>query len=250
MLIDTHCHLSKNDYNNLDEIIKKMNNNNIYAIVNGCDEKSNEESINISKKYKNIFSAIGYHPTEVNNIHDLELNLIIKNINNIVAIGEIGLDYYWEKDNKIKQKELLEKQLKIAEKYELPVIIHSRDATMDMYNILKNYKLKGVIHAFSGSYETAVSFIKLGYKLGIGGVITFKNSNLKDVVKKISLENIVLETDSPYLTPVPHRGEKNSPLNLTYIAKYISEIKDVSYEDVCNITTSNAITLFDIDIEI
>ena len=121
---------------------------------------------------------------------------------------------------------------------------------MDMYNILKNYKLKGVIHAFSGSYETAVSFIKLGYKLGIGGVITFKNSNLKDVVKKISLENIVLETDSPYLTPVPHRGEKNSPLNLTYIAKYISEIKDVSYEDVCNITTSNAITLFDIDIEI
>ena len=250
MLIDTHCHLSANDYDNVFDLIKEMNDNNIYAIVNGCEENSNKECIELSKKYKNIFSAIGYHPEEINNINDLDLQLIRSDINNVVAIGEIGLDYYWKKDNKIKQKELLESQLKLAEENNLPVIIHSRESTMDIYNILKQYKLKGVIHAFSGSYEMANNFIKLGYKIGIGGVVTFKNSNLKDVVSKISLNDIVLETDSPYLTPEPNRGKKNSPLNLKYIAKYISDIKHISYEEVCNTTSANAIALFDLEIKL
>ena len=129
----------------------------------------------------------------------------------------------------------------------MPVIIHARECINDMYNILKDYNLKGIIHAYSGSYEMAREFIKLGYKIGIGGVITFKNSNLKEVVRKIDIKDIVLETDSPYLTPEPNRGKKNSPLYLKYIIDTIANVKNMTYESVVNITTQTAISLFDLN---
>lgn len=246
MLIDTHCHLFNEYYSNLDELIKEMEKENIYAIVNGCNSKTSEEVILLSKKYKNIYASIGYHPTEIEDISQFNINELKDNINNVVAIGEIGLDYYWNKDNKDFQIELLKRQLAFAEEHKLPVIIHNREATMDIYNILKEYNVKGVIHAFSGSYEMAIKFIDLGFKLGIGGVITFKNSKLKDVIEKIDIKNIVLETDSPYLTPEPNRGKINSPLNLKYIAQFISKLKDISYDEVVKITTNNACCLFDL----
>lgn len=247
MFIDTHCHLYKEYYDNLEDIICDMSKKNIYAINNGCDHKSNIEVIDTYKKHKNIYASIGIHPTEINNNKE-DIDFIRSNINNIVAIGEIGLDYYYDKSNKDEQIKIFTSQLNIAEEFKLPVIVHNREATEDVLNILKKYNLKGVIHAFSGSYETAKEFIKLGYKIGVGGIITFKNSKLKEVIQKIDINDIVLETDSPYLTPEPNRGKKNDPTNLKYIAKYIAETKNISYEEVINITSNTAIKLFDLDI--
>lgn len=243
-MIDTHCHLSTEDYDNLNDLINEMDKNNILAINNGCDLKSNDEVLTF--KEKNIYLAIGFHPEEVDNIPDDYIEYIERNIDKIVAIGEIGLDYHYTKENKKKQIEIFENQLKLAEKYNKPVIVHSRDAINDTYEILKKYKVVGSIHAFSGSLEMANKFIDLGFKLGIGGVITFKNCNLKDVVKKLDLKDIILETDSPYMTPVPFRGKKNSPLYLKYIANFIAEIKGISVEEVSNITSENARMLFDL----
>lgn len=245
-MIDTHCHLLSSEYDNLKEILSDIEKTNIKCILNGCDMLSNIESLELSKKYDFVFSAIGFHPSEVDSVPDNYISFIEKNINNIVAIGEIGLDYYWTKDNIDKQKEVFENQLILAEKYNKPVIVHTRDAIMDTYNILKKYKVRGVIHAFSGSIEMAKKFINLGFKLGIGGVITFKNCNLKDVIKELDISNIVLETDSPYLSPEPVRGKKNTSLNLKYIAEFISNLKDISYDKVCEITTTTAKDLFDL----
>jgi len=245
-MIDTHCHLSYYDYDNLDQIIEKIGNEGISVIINGTDLKSNDEAISISKTYSNIYASIGFHPEEVENISFNYIEYIESNIKNIVAVGEIGLDYHYTKENKDKQIELFENQLRIAEKYDIPVIVHSRDAIQDTYDILKKYKVRGSIHAFSGSLEMANKFIKLGFKLGIGGVLTFKNSNLKNVIKDIDMKNILLETDSPYLSPEPVRGTKNSPLNLKYIVKFISDLKGISYDEVISITSNNAIALFDL----
>ncbi len=244
-MIDTHCHLSYADYDNWNELLNEMKNNNISAIVNGVDLESNEEAINLSVN-ENIYAAIGFHPENIDNLSDNYIKYIENNIDKIVAIGEIGLDYHYTKENKDEQIKIFEEQLKIAEKYNKPVIVHSRDAINDTYEILKKYKVRGSIHAFSGSLEMANKFIYLGFKLGIGGVITFKNCNLKDIISKIDMKNIVLETDSPYMSPEPVRGRKNSPLNLKYIVEFMSKIYNMSIEEISNITTHNAHSLFDL----
>ena len=164
----------------------------------------------------------------------------------VVGVGEIGLDYHYGKEDRDKQIELFEKQLKIAEKNILPVVIHSRDATEDTINILKKYNVRGVMHCFSGSIETAKIYTSMGFLLGIGGVVTFKNSNLFKVVEEVGIENIVLETDSPYLTPEPFRGKKNSSKYIPYIAKRIAEILNISVEEVGKITSNNASSMFDL----
>ena len=250
MFIDTHCHLSKEYYEDLDKIINNCKNNQVNTlIISGCDKKGIIEGLEIIEKYPNIYITIGFHPSETNITTEedlLWLENLIKSNKKIIGIGEIGLDYYWVKDNKEKQKELFKKQLALATKLNLPVIIHSREATQDTYDILKEYHLNGIIHCYSGSLEMAKEYIKLGYKIGIGGVLTFKNSNLKDVVKEISLKNITLETDSPYLAPEPYRGKQNSPEYIPVIAKKIAEIKEVSLEEVSQETISNATDLFDL----
>ena len=162
------------------------------------------------------------------------------------AIGEIGLDYHYNDENKDEQKEYFIKQLDLALKYDLPVIIHIREAMQECFDILKTRKNKGIIHCFSGSVEMAREYIKLGYKLGIGGVLTFKNSKLYEVIEKIDLKDIVLETDSPFLSPEPFRGKKNKPCNVLYVAKRIAEIKNISLEEVINTTTATAKQIFDI----
>lgn len=247
MLIDTHCHIYSEYYNNINEVLDLAKNSNVNILINnGCSSKSNKEIIELINKYKNMYGAIGIHPEEVENYTIEDIKFIEGSINNkkIVAIGEIGLDYHYSKENKEKQIELFELQLDIAKKYNIPVIIHSREATEDTINILKKYKLKGVIHSFSGSLETAMIYINMGYLLGINGVVTFKNCNLKDVLVKIGLNNLVLETDAPYLTPVPYRGKQNNPSHILDIAKYISEIFNVSLEEVSKITTKNVLDLY------
>lgn len=249
MFIDTHCHIYREYYDDLDMIVDKIKKANIKRIINnGCDIQSNKEILSSVLKYDIMYGAIGIHPENVDKYTEEDLNFIVEHIKDkkIVAIGEIGLDYYWVKDNKEKQIDLFRKQLAIAEEFNVPVIIHSRDATLDTINILKEYKVKGVIHSFSGSYETACIYIKMGFLLGINGVITFKNCNLKEVLKKIDLSNIVLETDSPYLTPVPFRGEKNDSSHIFDIAKFICEIKNVSLDELSKETNANIKRCFDI----
>ena len=250
MLIDTHCHLSYDDYENLDEVIKNMNG---IMIASGCNDKTNKEILELVEKYPNVYGTLGIHPEEIDNLTNDSFKIIEENINNpkIVAIGEIGLDYYWVNDNKEEQKNLFKKQLDLAKKYNKPVVIHSRDSIQDTYNILKKYNLKGSIHCFSSSLEMAKEFIKLGYKIGIGGVVTFKNSlKLQEIVKKLDLKNILLETDSPYLSPEPFRGKKNDPSKTIYVAQKISELKNVNLDVVLRQSANNASSLFDLNFKV
>ena len=250
MFIDTHCHLSREDYDDIDLVIKENRENNISKIIiSGCSRDSIFESIELSKRYEEIYLTLGYHPSEVETVTDddlLELENLLK-LDKVVGLGEIGLDYYYGKDNKNEQIELFRKQLLIAEKLDIPVVIHSRDAVEDTINILKEFDLTGVIHCFSGSVETAKIYTSMGYMLGIGGVVTFKNSNLYKVVESVGLKNIVLETDSPYLAPTPFRGQKNSSKYIPLIAEKISDILDVKVEEVGVETTKNACSMFDLD---
>ena len=239
-MVDTHCHIFSSDYNNIDDVIKRAIDNGVrMIIVNGCDAKTNNEVLELVKKYDIVYGALGIHPEEVDNYKDEDIDFII------VAVGEIGLDYHYDYDKK-KQIMLFKRQLEIAKSFNKPVIIHSRDSIQDTYNILKEYNVKGIMHCFSGSLEMASEFIKLGFLLGIGGIVTFKNSKkILDVLKEISIEYIVLETDSPYLAPEPNRGKQNEPAYIGLIAKKIADIKGITYEEVNSITTSNVSRLFD-----
>ena len=248
MFVDTHCHLYRSYYEDLDDIIEQIKQSKIYKVINnGCDKNTNIEVIELINKYDLMYGAIGIHPESANEYTQDDLDFVEENIKNnkIVAIGEIGLDYYWVKDNKDKQKELFEYQLKLAEKYNIPVIVHSREATQDTIDILKKYNVKGIIHSFSGSYEVAQIYIKMGFLLGINGVVTFKNCNLKDVIERIDVSNIVLETDSPYLTPVPNRGKINDPTKVMDIAKFIADIKGISLIELSEVINGNLDKLFD-----
>lgn len=250
MYIDTHCHLSREDYDDIELVLKENIENGVSKIIiSGCDKKGIEESIELAEKYENIYVTLGYHPSEAEDItaddlYDLEEYL---SHSKVVGLGEIGLDYYYGKDNKELQIDLFEKQLEIAERLGMTVVIHSRDAVEDTINCLKKYKVKGVIHCFSGSVETAKIYTSMGYMLGIGGVVTFKNSNLYKVVESVGLKNIVLETDSPYLAPTPFRGEKNSSKYIPLIADKVADILGVNVEEVGLETTKNACSMFDLD---
>lgn len=248
MFVDTHAHINSRDCKNIDEVVASAKKNNVLKVVNCADDlNTSYEVVSLNKRYNLLYPAVGIHPLNVDSIDTntfFELEKIIRN-DKVIAIGEIGLDYYYSKDNVLKQIEIFELQLKLASKYNLPVIIHSRNATDDMLKILKNYKLKGVIHCFSGSIETAKEFIKLGYFLGIGGVLTFKNSKLGEVIKNIPMEYILLETDSPFLTPEPYRKKVNEPKYIPVIAEKVAFYKNISVDEVMSITSLNASALFD-----
>lgn len=248
MYIDTHCHLSMEDYDDIDKVIEENKNALVDKIVvSGCSRESIEEVMGLKDKYDMVYVTIGYHPEYADTVTESDLDYLksLLGEKKVVGIGEIGLDYHYTKENKDKQIWLFEEQLKIASAFNLSVVIHSRDATMDTINTLKKYKVKGIIHCFSGSLETANIYISMGFLLGIGGVVTFKNSKLKDVVKEVPLESIVLETDSPYLAPVPFRGKINSSKYLEFIANFIADIKNISVDELAEITSRNASSLFD-----
>jgi len=251
MIIDTHCHVEKKYYDNIEEVVKKMKDNII--ITSGVDYETNLEVIKLCEKYDNVFGTLGYHPEEIESFSSDSIAFLEKYINHpkIVGIGEIGLDYHYTKENIDEQKRIFIEQLRLAAKYNKPVVIHSRDAVQDTYSILKE-ELKGnncILHCYSSSLEMAREFSKLGIKFGIGGVITFKNNKfLKEVVENLPIESFVLETDSPYLSPEPYRGQKNEPYNVHFVAKKVAELKNMSEEDVKDITSRTAISLFNISI--
>ena len=251
MYIDTHTHLSKKDYDDIEKVIEDAKEQDVlYLIISGCDKEGIKESIEIANTHNNIYLALGYHPSETSKTTDKdleELEEIIKTNKKVVALGEIGLDYYWEKDNKEEQKELFKKQIEIAKKYNLPLVIHSRDAFQDTYDILKEANYKGVIHCFSGNVENAKMYLSLGFYLGIGGVITFKNTNLKETIKEIPIDKILLETDAPYLAPTPHRGEKNESKYIPIIAEEIGNLLNKTKAEIGEITTQNATKMFNKD---
>lgn len=236
MIFDTHIHLNDKNYrDNLDLYIKEAKERGVTKFLCvGYDYESSLEAVEIASKYEDVYAAIGFIPTEhrkwdKNSITMLK-NLLNKN-KKIIAIGEIGLDYYWEKEDeiKLKQKEMFIKQIDLANKYNLPISIHCRDAYQDTYDILKEHKVNntGIMHCYSGSVEMAKEFIKLGYKIAFGGVLTFKNSvTTKMVLQNISLDDVVLETDAPYLTPVPNRGKINQ-------AKYIKDTSNYAANMLC-----------------
>lgn len=246
-LWDTHCHLFHEYYENLDLVMKEADEAQVHHyIISGCDSKSNDEVINFIHQNPNCYGVVGFHPEEVLTVSDEDI-IFLENAlvyPKILGIGEIGLDYHYSKDYKKEQIVLFEKQLKIAEKYHLPVVIHSRDATEDTIATLKKYQVTGVIHSFSGSLETARTYIGMGFKLGINGVVTFKNSKLKDILKEI-FPYIVLETDSPYLTPHPYRGTQNSPKFIRNIAEFIANELHISVSQVEKVTNQNIIEIFD-----
>lgn len=241
MITDTHCHVLSDKYFNVYDVIDRLDKDNIKRIIiNGYNGKSNKEVISLVNN-KNVFGALGVHPDNIEDFTEENIEFIKNNLGNegIIAIGEIGLDYYHNDLNKDEQVRMFEYFLDLAEEVDLPVIIHNRDATGDMLSILKKHECKGIIHCFSGSIEVAREYIKMGYKLGIGGVITFKNSKLKDALKEIGLEHILLETDSPYLTPVPLRGVYNEPYNLNYVFKFLCELFEVSEEELARKLENN-----------
>lgn len=249
MYIDIHCHLDKNYYENIDEVIINAKNKDVNKIIyNGCDIDSNKEVLRLIDKYDSVYGAIGFHPTELTDVSDEDYLFLEDNIKNkkIVAIGEIGLDYHYDDTDRELQQIHFRRQLELAKKYDLPVIIHSRDSIQDTYNILKEYSVRGVLHCYSGSVEMAREFVKLGYFLSVGGIVTFKNAkNIIEVIKDIDLSYILLETDSPYLTPEPYRKYINEPMYIPVIAEKIASIKGINVELVKEVTTNNALGLFD-----
>ena len=246
-MIDTHAHILSEFYDDIDELIEELKSKDIIKVINCADSiETSKEVLNIYNKYEGyLLPAVGIHPENIDNSNLKTIENIIKE-HKVFAIGEIGLDYHYNDENKDEQKEYFIKQLDLALKYDLPVIIHIREAMQECFDILKTRKNKGIIHCFSGSVEMAREYIKLGYKLGIGGVLTFKNSKLYEVIEKIDLKDLVLETDSPFLSPEPFRGKKNKPCNVLYVAKRIAEIKNISLEEVINTTTATAKQIFDI----
>lgn len=252
MIFETHAHYDDKVFDeDRDELLSSMASNGIGAIVNVTAEyDSMEETFALMRKYDFIYGTVGVHPSEVEELTDEKLEQMKKlaGQDKIVAIGEIGLDYYYPEPSHDIQKKWFLKQLEIAKELDMPVIIHSRDAAADTLEILKSDAakgLRGVIHCYSYSKEMAMEFEKLGYYFGIGGVITFQNAKkLVETVEYLPLEKIVLETDSPYLSPVPNRGKRNSSLNIPLIARRIAEIKNVPYDTVVEITEKNAKALY------
>ena len=250
MFIDTHCHLSSEFYSDIPKVILEDEKAGMSQIIASfCEIDTVNDVCTFVDNYNIVYATIGFHPDQASKYTDadlLKLRELCLKYKKIVGIGEIGLDYHYGKENRDEQIILFKKQLDLASELNLPVVIHSRDATKDTVDILKDYSLKGVIHCFSGSLEIAKEYIKMGFLLGIGGVVTFKNSKLPLVVKEIPLESIVLETDSPYLTPTPYRGSVNSSKYIPIIAEKIAEIKEISTSEVASVTTNNALKLFDL----
>lgn len=254
MIADTHVHLNDEKYDDIltDVLDRAALNNVLLMYIVGYDKNSSIKAIEVCKKYNNyknikLLPIVGLHPSDAKKEKDLELNWLIDLLDNneILAVGEIGIDLYWEQEYKDLQIEMFRKQLEIADKYSLNVSIHSRDAIQLTYDILKDYKnVKGVIHCYSGSVEMAREFVKLGYKLGIGGVLTYKNSNLYKVIEDLDLKHFITETDGPYLSPVPYRGKINEPSYLIEVIKKIADIKKMSIEKVESILYQNALDVF------
>lgn len=246
MLVDTHIHLTDNAYLDiLDEVIEEARGRFKSIIVSGVDYKTSLDAIRLAERYDFLYASIGLHPQEVTKLENLDWIKKLAKHEKVIAIGEIGLDYYWDEQYKDFQKELFIKQIKIANELKLPVIVHSRSAHQDTFDILKENKTKGILHCYSGSLELAREYTKLGYYIGIGGVVTFKNAKtIKEVVSEIDLKYLLTETDGPYLTPHPYRGKINRPIYIEYVIAEIARLKGKTKQEVEEKIYNNYLELF------
>lgn len=252
MIFDTHAHYDDEAFeSDREELLNSMHEGGVLGIVNAsADINSSLSSVKLSEKYHYVFAAVGVHPENLDGLSEdytEQIKKIATEHKKVVAIGEIGLDYHFRLDNKEKQIEVFENQVKLANFLDLPVIVHDREAHKDTFDILKKYNPKGIVHCFSGSVEMAKEIVKLGMKLGIGGVLTFKNAKtIVEVVKQIPLSHLVLETDAPYLAPVPFRGKRCNSSYIKFVAEKIAEIKNISAEEVYKETFKNALEVYNI----
>lgn len=253
MIFDSHAHYDSEQFNeDRDELLRSMPENGVGTIVNsGANWDSVTEVVELAQKYPHVYAAVGMHPDEVGDLNEERFEYLKSQCqkDKVVAVGEIGLDYYWDNESHDVQKKWFIKQLELARELDLPVIIHSRDAAADTLEIMKEYGqgLRGVIHCFSYSIEIAREYVKMGFHIGIGGVVTFKNGKkLKEIAQEIPLDRILLETDCPYLAPVPFRGKRNASIYISYVAEEIANLKGISYEEVVAQTEKNGKELFQI----
>lgn len=249
LIFDSHAHLDDAKFDGFrDELIEQMRCCGVANIVScGCDLESSKAALMLAEKYDFIYAAVGIHPGNLDSktsIGDIEA---LAKHKKCVAIGEIGLDYYWEKENSDLQKEIFEQQLILADKLSLPVIVHDRDAHADTLDLLKKHRPKGVVHCFSGSPETAAEILKIGMYIGVGGVITFKNAKrLPEVVEMLPDDKILIETDCPYLAPEPLRGRLCHSGLISLTAEKIAELRKTTKEDILRLTADNAKKMFGI----
>lgn len=254
MLIDSHAHLDGERFDNdRDRLINALKDAGVDLIINpGADLSSSIKAVSLSEQYDNIYAAVGVHPHAAKEMDNSTIELLksFTNRDKVVAIGEIGLDYHYDNSPRDIQKQRFKEQLDLAKEVKLPVIIHSRDATKDTFDILKETQdgsLEGVLHCYSGSVEIALEYIKLGFYISLAGTVTFKNAKMpKEVAKNIPMDKLLIETDSPYLTPEPHRGKRNEPIYVRYVAGTIAELRGISFEEVAKKTAENTKRLFNI----
>lgn len=248
--VDTHCHITDKDYNHdREKIIEDMREKLEFAVNVGYDLKTSEQSLALAEKYPFIYATAGVHPHDAksyNTMVEERFEEMLKSPK-IVAVGEIGLDYYRDLSPRDIQKDVFERQLNLAARYNKPVVIHCRDAYGDTVDILKKHSgIRGIMHSYGGSYETAREIMDRFY-FSISGPVTFKNAvNVREMVAKIPIERLLIETDAPYLTPEPNRGKRNEPIFVEFVGRMVAQVKGVSYEEVCRITTENAKKVFGI----
>ena len=254
MLIDSHAHLDDKRFDNdRDEIIKNLKKNGVELVINiGADVPSSVKGVALSEEYENIYATVGVHPHDAKDVDETTIELLraLAKKDKVVGIGEIGLDYHYDNSPRDIQKIWFREQIKLAKELNLPIVVHEREAGQDVYDIIKeasDENLTGVIHCFSGSLEMAKEYIKLGFYISFAGPVTFKNARIpKEVAKEIPLDRLLIETDSPYLTPEPYRGKRNDPTHVRYMAEKIAELKNIKYDELVKATNENAKKLFNI----
>lgn len=254
MLFDTHAHLNATQFSeDVEQVIERARAEGVsHIVVVGFDRPTIQRAMGLAEEYPFIYAAVGWHPVDAIHMTDEDLVMIERLAAHpkVVALGEMGLDYYWDQSPKDVQKEVFRKQIRLAKKVKLPIIIHNRDATADIVDILREEgaeEVGGVMHCFSGSIEVARQCIDMNFYISFGGPVTFKNAKKpKEVAKEIPLDRLLIETDCPYLTPHPFRGKRNEPSYVKYIAEAIAELKGLSFEEVAQKTSDNAKRLFGI----
>ncbi|MCK9444053.1 MAG: TatD family hydrolase [Tissierellaceae bacterium] len=253
MLIDSHAHLDDKRFDGDRELlINNLESNGIELVINiGADLQTSIASVSLAEKHENIYATVGIHPHSAKEADQsaMEIFRSFADRDKVVAIGEIGLDFYYDNSPRDLQRKWFKEQLKLAKEVELPVVIHSRDAQQETFDILKEAsedgKLRGVLHCYSGSAEMAAEYVKMGFYISIAGPVTFKNARVvKEVAQSVPLDRLLVETDSPYLTPEPYRGKRNEPIFVKYVAGTIAELRGLSYEELAKATNENTKELF------
>ncbi|OES44051.1 TatD family hydrolase [Domibacillus iocasae] len=255
MLFDTHVHLNADQFEeDVEVVIKRAQEAGVSRmVVVGFDRPTITRAMELIEKHKELYAAVGWHPVDAIDMKDKDLEWIeeLAAHPKVVALGEMGLDYHWDKSPKDVQKDVFRRQIRLAKKVKLPIVIHNREATQDIVDILKEEsagEVGGIMHCFSGSAETALECVKMNFYISLGGPVTFKNAKKpKEVAEAVPLDKLLIETDCPYLAPHPYRGKRNEPAYVKLVAEEIAALKDLSYEEVADATMKNANTLFQLD---